>query len=182
MTVPNLITTIRIILAPVFIIYMIHDDFVLALIVFIICGVSDGLDGLVARIFNQKSTLGTYLDPLADKIVLISAFVALSFRDFLPSWLSVIVLSRDIMIMIGVILLSMNKVELYFKPSILSKLTTCFQFFTIIAVLAKDVFLISADIYLFLFIITALLTISSGLHYIHYWFRLMGEVSAGNNS
>ncbi len=85
MTVPNLITTIRIILAPVFIIYLINDQFLSALVVFVICVASDGLDGLVARLFNQKSTLGTYLDPLADKILLVSAFITLAVRGYLPS-------------------------------------------------------------------------------------------------
>ncbi|MBW1805300.1 MAG: CDP-alcohol phosphatidyltransferase family protein, partial [Deltaproteobacteria bacterium] len=65
MTVPNLITTIRIILAPIFVIYLINDQFLMGLVVFVVCGVSDGVDGLIARIFNQRSKLGTYLDPLA---------------------------------------------------------------------------------------------------------------------
>ncbi len=102
MTVPNLITTIRIILAPVFIIYLINDQFLSALVVFVLCVASDGLDGLVARLFNQKSTLGSYLDPLADKILLVAAFITLSVRGYLPSWLTVLVIARDVMIMLGI--------------------------------------------------------------------------------
>ena len=140
MTVPNLITTIRIILAPVFIIYLINDEFILALIVFVLCGLSDGVDGLVARLFNQKSTLGTYLDPLADKIVLVAAFIALSVRHLLPAWLTVLVISRDILILLGVLVLFINKHELNVKPSILSKITTCLQFVTVVIALLRGFF------------------------------------------
>jgi cardiolipin synthase len=88
MTIPNLITVSRIILAPVFVIYLINDRLNSALIVFLICMISDGVDGMVARLFNQKSRLGAYLDPLADKILLVTAFVLLGVRGYLPSWLS----------------------------------------------------------------------------------------------
>jgi len=175
MTVPNLITAIRIILAPVFIIYLINDQFILALIVFVICGVSDGIDGLIARIFNQKSTLGTYLDPIADKIVLVSAFIALSVRSSLPPWLTVMVIARDIMIFLGVFVLFLNRLDLNIKPSILSKITTCLQFITVIAVLSKEYLPFSSNYFLYIFYITALFTISSGLHYMYYWFKVMGD-------
>ncbi len=182
MTVPNLITTMRIILAPIFIIYLINDQILSALVVFIIAGVSDGLDGLVARVFNQKSKLGTYLDPLADKILLVAAFVGLSVRGFLPSWLTVLVISRDVMILLGVLVLSLNRMEISIKPKIASKITTCLQFVTIIAVLSKGYILkdyipYSEKLYFYLFGTTALFTIGSGLHYIHYWFRMAVEES-----
>lgn len=178
MTVPNLITMIRIILTPVFIIYLINDDFKLALVVFGVCSVSDGVDGLLARTFNQKSTLGTYLDPLADKILLVASFIVLSVRGFLPSWLTVMVISRDILILLGVLVLFLNRLEIKIKPSILSKINTCLQFITIVAVLSKKIFFSffpAEKVYLYLFYITALFTISSGLHYMHYWFRVLGE-------
>jgi len=175
MTVPNLITTIRIILTPVFVIYLINDDFTLALIVFAICGVTDGADGLVARIFNQKSSLGAFLDPLADKILLVAAFIVLAVREFFPSWLTVLVISRDIMILLGVLILMINRLEIVIKPTIVSKITTCLQFITVIVVLSKDIFILPSKFYFALFSITAIFTISSGLHYMHYWFRLIGE-------
>ncbi|MBN1106835.1 MAG: CDP-alcohol phosphatidyltransferase family protein, partial [Deltaproteobacteria bacterium] len=137
MTVPNLITTIRIILTPVFVIYLIQDAFFSALIVFILCGISDGVDGLVARLFNQKSRLGTYMDPLADKIILATGIVVLAVRGFLPSWLAVTVLARDVLILLGVVVMALNRVELKIRPSIISKITTCLQFLTVIAVLSR---------------------------------------------
>ncbi len=111
------------------------------MIIFVMCGVSDGVDGLVERLFNQKSRVGTYLDPLADKIILVSAFIALSIRDFLPSWLTVTVIARDVMILLGVFLLFLNQLEFDIKPSIVSKITTCVQFVVVITVLSEEYFL-----------------------------------------
>ena len=175
MTVPNLITTIRIILAPVFIIYLINDQFLSALIVFVICTLSDGLDGMVARLFNQKSWLGAYLDPLADKILLVAAFIALSIRGYLPPWLGVMVIARDVLIMLGVLVLFLNSLAFSIRPSILSKANTILQFVTVLLVLSKGYMSISPEFYLYVYYATALLTISSGLHYIYAWFHMIGD-------
>ena len=182
MTVPNLITMIRIILTPVFVIYLIQDEFFSALVVFVLCGLSDGADGMIARLFNQKSRLGTYLDPLADKIVLASGFVVLAVRGFMPSWLAVMVLARDVLILLGVVLMALNRVEVKINPSIVSKITTCFQFVTVIALLSRNYILMPAGFYPMLLYSTAFFTIASGLHYMHFWFRCMGENSAGRKN
>ncbi|MBW1942928.1 MAG: CDP-alcohol phosphatidyltransferase family protein [Deltaproteobacteria bacterium] len=182
MTVPNLITAIRIILTPIFIIYLINDQFLSALIVFILCAISDGLDGMLARLLKQKSKLGAYLDPLADKSLLIAAFITLSVRGLLPPWLTVMVIARDVLILLGIIVLFLNKLELNIKPSIISKITTCLQFITVVSVLARNLLPFGPDAYLYIFYITALFTISSGLHYMHYGFRLMGEGSQDRKS
>jgi cardiolipin synthase len=175
MTIANLITTIRIVLAPVFMIFIINDQYKSALIVFIICGISDGADGMVARLFNQKSRLGTYLDPLADKLLLVAAFIALSVRGLLPPWLTVLVIARDVMILLGVVVLSLNRMEFRVKPSMVSKINTCFQFTTAIAVLSRNYLPLPSVFFLFLYYATALFTISSGLHYLQYLFKVMGE-------
>ncbi len=179
MTVPNLITTVRIILAPIFVIYLINDQLLNGLIVLLISGVSDGVDGLVARVFNQKSRLGTYLDPLADKIILVSAFVALTTRGFLPSWLTVMVISRDIMILVGVIVLFLNDLQFHIKPSVSSKITTVFQFVTVIAVLSRGFIGPVSGYLIYLFYATAILTIISFLQYMYQWFRIIGDDQAG---
>jgi len=178
MTIPNLITMVRIILAPVFIIYLINDQFISALIVFVICGVTDGVDGMVARLFNQKSRLGTYLDPIADKTLLVAAFVVLSVRGILPSWLAVLVIARDVMISLGIFVISQYRVDLRIAPSILSKVNTCLQFVTVIAALSRERFFFHPSFYAVLYYVTAVFTISSGLHYMQYWFRVMGEGNA----
>lgn len=182
MTVPNLITMIRIILTPVFVIYLIQDEFFSALVVFVLCGLSDGADGMVARLFNQKSRLGTYLDPLADKIVLATGFVVLAARGFMPPWLAVTVLARDVLILLGVVVMALNRVEVKIKPSIVSKITTCLQFFTIIALLSRNYLSVTADFYSVLLYTTAFFTIASGLHYMHAWFRFMGDNSVGRKN
>ncbi len=175
MTIPNLITTLRIILTPIFIIYLLDEQFVAALVVFIICAVSDGLDGFLARVLKQKSSLGAFLDPLADKLILVSTFVALAFMGAIPVWLTVIVLSRDVLISLGVAALQIYRVEVGIHPSILSKITTCFQFATVAVVLASKFFLMPEGLYDWLFILTAAATIISGLHYVQAWFKMMSQ-------
>jgi cardiolipin synthase (CMP-forming) len=173
MTVPNIITVIRILLTPIFVIYIINDRLLTGLVILIICGVSDGLDGLIARVFNQKSRLGSFLDPLADKIILVSAFIALSIRGFLPPWLSVAVISRDVLILIGIVILYLNDTDLNIKPVFSSKITTCFQFATVIAVLAKKYLDSYQAYYIYLYYITALFTIISFLQYLYQWQKMM---------
>jgi cardiolipin synthase len=180
MTIPNLITSIRIILAPIFVIYLINDRFLSALVVFIFAGLSDGADGLLARLLHQKSKLGAYLDPLADKILLIAGFVVLSVRGFVPPWLTVTVISRDVLILLGVLILFLNGTKFKIRPSVLSKMTTCLQIGTVLLVLSKKHFQPLSQISDYLFWVTGVFTISSGLHYMSYWFRLIGDSSLGD--
>jgi len=175
MTIPNLITAVRIILAPVFIIFLINDDLTSAFFLFLVCMASDCADGMIARLLNQKSKLGTYLDPLADKLLLVAAFVVLAARGNLPSWLTVMVISRDIMILLGVLVLFLNGFNLSIKPSIISKINTCFQFSTVVAVLAREYLPFPAVDYVYLYYVTALFTVASGLDYMRYGFQMMGE-------
>jgi cardiolipin synthase len=177
-TIPNLLTCLRIILTPLFVIYIIDGRPQAALIVFVIAGISDGADGFIARVFNQKSRIGSYLDPLADKILLVAAFVTLAARDFIPAWLTVIVISRDVLILLGVLLLLLYHGDATIKPSGVSKLTTCFQLVTVFLSLAATLFLSLNKINPYLYWVTCILTISSGLHYMHYW---LGAMSQGNS-
>jgi cardiolipin synthase len=181
MTIPNLITAFRIILVPVFVIYLINDRLNSALLVFLICMVSDGIDGMVARVFNQKSRLGAYLDPLADKTLLVTAFVLLGVRGYLPSWLTVTAIARDVMILLGVLVIHLNRLELKIRPSGVSKINTCFQFLTLSIVLLKGCVLLPSLLYDAFYYITAALTIGSGLHYMQFGLRIMGE-GTGNAS
>jgi len=182
MTIPNLITMIRIILTPVFIISLLGEQFLTALIIFLACGVSDGVDGMVARLFKQKSKLGTYLDPLADKMLLVSGYVVLAVIQSLPSWLAVMVLARDFLILVGVLIIYLNRVDLKLRPSIVSKVNTCFQFITVLAVLSQPYLSLRPLFFYFLFYATGLLTVISGLHYIYFWLRFMGESPNGRKN
>jgi len=182
MTIPNLITTLRIILVPIFIIYLINDRFMAALTVFVVAGLSDGADGLLARLLNQKSRLGSFLDPLADKFLLIAAFVVLAVRGVMPAWLTVTVITRDILILLGVLILFLTKQDIAIRPSLLSKLTTCLQLGTVFLVLTGTHFQLFSDIVPILYIATGISTIASGLHYMRSWFRMMGEESQGDRT
>ncbi len=176
MTIPNFVTLIRIILTPVFLVCLIDNRVFAALVVFIAASVSDGVDGMIARVFNQKSKIGAYMDPLADKILLITAFLTLAVKGIIPSWLTAAVISRDIIIMLGILILLLNGVTFNMKPSILSKITTCAQLGTICIVLVNVCFaILTANIITLAFFITGILTIVSGLGYMINWFKIINN-------
>ena len=182
MTIPNIITCLRIILVPVFIIFLLEGNLTYGFIVFAVAGISDGIDGFVARILNVRSDLGAYLDPLADKILLISAFIMLAVLKLVPPWFTVIAISRDILIIIGALSLIINRSRFTIKPLISSKITTFLQIITVGAVLARDIFPYIRFIEYPLFIASAGLAILSGLLYIKFWFENMGEISMGTGN
>lgn len=136
-TVPNLLTVFRMVLIPVFVSLLFYQNFVLALAVFVLAGVTDGLDGLLARRFNQKSQLGTILDPIADKLLLVTAFVVLSMRSVFPQplpshlpvpfWVTVAVISRDVFILVGAAAINIVTGFRGFRPSMLGKINTMVQ-------------------------------------------------------
>ena len=170
----------RILLTPLFVIFLLRNMFSFALLVFSIAAVSDGLDGLLARCFNQYSLLGAYLDPIADKLLLVSAFVSLAVLKIIPPWLTVIVISRDIMIVIGLLIFTMTHISIEMKPSLVSKCTTVAQLFTIFLTLLDPQIPGSHIMNHLLFWITAVLTITSGLHYIYFGLNLLQNANEKN--
>ena len=167
MNIPNFITLLRIILVPVIVILLIQGSFYKALIVFVVAGLSDALDGFLARILNQQTMLGAFLDPIADKALLVSSFVTLSILHVIPSWLAVIVISRDFIILLGISVLSIMSITVEIRPAFVSKVTTALQLITIL--MALSVRCLAYDfngIWLLTFYwVTALFTILSGLNY-----------------
>ena len=178
--IPNILTIIRILLTPLFVIFLLRDMFSFALLVFSIAAVSDGLDGLLARYFNQYSVLGAYLDPIADKLLLVSAFVSLAVLKIIPPWLTVIVISRDIMIVIGILIFAMTDIPIEMKPSLVSKCTTVAQLFTIFLTLLDPQIPGTQIIKQLLFWITAGLTVTSGLHYIYFGLNVLQNATGKN--
>jgi cardiolipin synthase len=144
---------------------MISDRTLGALIIFIIASISDALDGFLARVFHQKSNLGTHLDPLADKILLMTAYITLAILKMIPSWLAVLAISRDVIILLGVLILYLNRYPVKIHPSLLSKATTVIQAATILIVLSHG-YLNIEFLRIYAFWLVALLTIASGLQYI----------------
>jgi cardiolipin synthase len=137
MNIPNLLTLLRIILVPVVVILLIQGSYLKALIVFIVAALSDVLDGFLARILHQQTALGAYLDPIADKALLASSFVTLSVLHVIPGWLTVIVISRDIIILLGILVLSMMSISVKIRPTFVSKITTALQLSTVLLVLSN---------------------------------------------
>ncbi|MGD8541102.1 MAG: CDP-diacylglycerol--glycerol-3-phosphate 3-phosphatidyltransferase [Desulfobacteraceae bacterium] len=163
--IPNTLTVIRILLTPLFVICLLREMFIPALLVFSFAGISDGLDGFIARYFNQRTVLGAYLDPVADKLLLLSAFICLAILHVIPEWLTVLVISRDVVILIGMVSLKIFDVAVEIKPSMVSKLTTVSQLLTVFVVLLNPVRNGFGPLSLTLFWVTAALTVASGLHY-----------------
>ena len=180
--IPNILTVIRILLTPLFVIFLLKDLFHFALLVFTIAAISDGLDGLLARYFNQFSVLGAYLDPIADKLLLASAFVSLAVLKVIPAWLAVIVLSRDILIVTGIAVFALTDIPIEINPSLVSKWTTVAQFLTILLTLLDPGIPGVQITKHLLFWITAGLTIASGLHYVYFGLNILQNSYAKNQN
>src|SRR5713101_6366570 len=120
-TVPNQITFLRLGFLPFFLILIAYDRYRWALLVLVVAGLSDGIDGMIARKFDQRSPLGAYLDPIADKLLLSSSFLILAFEKQLAWWLTILVLSRDILILIVAVVIILSSGYRPFPPSIYGK-------------------------------------------------------------
>lgn len=166
-SIPNLLTITRIFLVPFFIIMVIEKRFAPALVALAIAGISDALDGFIARYFNQRTQLGAYLDPIADKLLMLSSYVCLGYTGILPDWLCVIVISRDILIVLGIGICSVADIKVPINPSRISKLNTVAQISTIFFILLTKVVTWQIDevIYLGFYSITAGLTLASACQY-----------------
>jgi cardiolipin synthase (CMP-forming) len=181
LTIPNLITLFRIILTPLFIIFLIQGNYRKALVVFILAGVSDLADGLIARTWQQKSRLGSYLDPLADKILMAASFVTLSIYHQIPPWLTVVVLSRDVALALGVLIFRLADIPLVIRPTLAGKWTTTFQLVTVGFVLLSKIITIPPLVLLGLFWATGVFTTISGLQYFYSGIKQMNKVQ-GNGA
>jgi len=175
---PNMITLARVILVPIFIIVSINQDFGWALLIFAIAAVSDAVDGLLARLLQQRTVLGSYLDPVADKLLTASAYVILAILNILPGWLTVIVISRDVLIILGIMLLFLTSHPLEIRPSLASKLTTILQFCTVVSTLVSQYAFSIPFLIDFLIWGTAVATVISGLQYIGRGIKIFNQGTA----
>lgn len=132
--IPNIISILRIILVIPTIIMLFHELYVQALILFAVAGASDGLDGYIAKRFNYVSRLGTILDPLADKLLLVSTYVTLGWLDLLPAWLVIAVIARDALIVSGGIAYHYLIGKYDMAPTLISKINTFTQIVLALAV------------------------------------------------
>jgi cardiolipin synthase (CMP-forming) len=136
-TVPNQITLLRLGFLPLFLVSIAYDHYRWALLILVVAGLSDGVDGLLARSLNQSSSLGAYLDPIADKLLLSSSFVILAFKQQIDLWLMIFVLSRDVTILVVAVVILLMFGYRPFPPSIFGKLNTFFQIVMVFSVLLR---------------------------------------------
>jgi cardiolipin synthase len=166
-TVPNQITFLRLGFLPVFLMLIAYDRYRWALLVLIVSGLSDGVDGLLARSLNQRSALGAYLDPIADKLLLSSSFVLLAFKKQLAWWLTILVFSRDVLILIVAVVILLTSGYRPFPPSIYGKLTTAAEIILVFLVIlgaAYPAYHLASLNHALIYAVTVL-SIGSGFHY-----------------
>jgi cardiolipin synthase len=173
MNIPNALTLLRIFLVPLFLIAVIYGELPLAFGVFLSAALTDLLDGFFARRLGQETKLGLYLDPAADKLLIITCYLTLSFFGYLPPWLAVVVFFKDLFMIIGVALLGVLGAQLTVFPTLWGKQTTFLQLLTLGLVLCHQVFGTGGVLLLPLFVLTGILTAFSGGHYIVKRMRLL---------
>lgn len=177
---PNLISLLRLCLVPLAIWLMLSDRYFIAFWVFISAGVSDAVDGFIAKHFNVRTTLGGYLDPLADKALLTSVYVTLGYEDHIEDWLVILIVFRDVLIIGGAILYQTLTQSLTMQPLWISKINTVAQIALAALLLGLLGFGIGDDhgTVLFLTWFVAASTVASGLAYLVIWgsrfFRIEG--------
>jgi len=165
---------------PIFVILVVYNQLGWAFLIFILAGVTDGLDGLMARLLEQKTSLGAYLDPIADKLLLTTSFVVLSIRSLglpnvVPLWLTILVISRDVILIASALIIIISTGHRTFPPSIYGKATTCFQILTILSVLFLNYKRLTPPPLYLLYLLTGIVTVFSGLHYVYRGKRMVSE-------
>ncbi len=182
MNLPNLITVMRIFLVPLTVWLIISEAYPYAFATFLIAGASDGLDGYLARRFDWRTELGAYLDPLADKALMVSTYVTLGFLKVVPAWLVILVVSRDILIIGAIVLSRLIDKPVKVAPLMVSKVNTVAQVVFVVLVLGVAALGHPLESLVnYGSIPVALLTVASGAAYLVSWLTHMGEPPRGEN-
>ena len=178
MNLPNLISLARLLSVPLEVYLILHSEYALAFWLFVLAGVSDAVDGWIAKGLKQTSWLGSYLDPLADKALLMSVFIALGWQGQIPVWLVILVIFRDLMILAGVVLQYVFiKKDIKITPSVASKVNTAMQIIFVALVLANlGIIEGLANIVDLMSYLVALTTVMSGAGYAVSWTRIMAHM------
>ena len=172
--IPNFITLGRILAVPVVFWLLINNETKLAFFIFLVAGISDAVDGYLAKRFNWRTELGAYLDPLADKLLIVSIFIALAVSSMLPLWLVLAVVTRDILIIAAVMLSWLLDHPVRIKPLVISKANTTAQIMLALTVLADEGFMLGLNgIRMIMVWITGVFTILSLIAYLVAWQRHM---------
>ncbi len=169
MNIPNLLSIFRFFFTFFFVFAVMQGKLRLALYLFILQGLSDLLDGFFARIMNKKTSLGAFLDPVADKVMLMSSYVVLSCYDFIPWWLTMVMLLREVVVTSGFLALYKMFGKVRLIPSIYGKTATACQILTVVYVLWSP----DGAYGPFFFYPTALVTLAAGIHYVSRGFAIL---------
>jgi len=171
LNIPNMLTLARIVVTPVIVYAILIGKAEMALVLMIAAGITDMIDGAIARYFNQRTTVGAYLDPLADKLMLISAFVTLFIVGKVPLFLFLAVLFRDAIIVVGAVAYEMVTHQLKMEPSLISKATTFMQIVFVVTMLLNMASPVNESWIQGTLWVTFIVTCISGLHYMFVWTR-----------
>jgi cardiolipin synthase len=175
-TIPNVLTVSRILLTPGIVMAFADRRFDIAWMLFAVAGLTDALDGALARILKQRSNFGAMLDPLADKILLDTSFTCLAVQGWLPTWLAVLVVSRDVFIVGGLALLQYSGVDVQrgIKPVWFSKCATLVQIMLVLLIMVEHSLVVSYPEWRLVLVgLVALLTAISGVYYVHLGFKMV---------
>jgi len=176
MTIPNLITVFRLVLVPIVIMMILQEDWSWAFALFVIAGISDGLDGYIARRFEMRSEFGALIDPLADKVLIVSIYVTLAIVEVIPAWLAIVIVFRDIMIVMAFMLSWMMAQPMAVKPLFVSKVTTALQIAFAAFLLGGLAFALELGLLIDLFaLLIVVLTIMTAGIYLVRWLRHMAD-------
>jgi len=173
----NWLTLLRIVLIPVFVLLLVYKRPGFALAVFALAALTDLLDGYVARRRASQSRLGAFLDPMADKLLLTAAFVTLTQLRVLPAWITIVVISRDVILMMGALLIHMLGGRIYPRPSWAGKAATFFQILTVLAGMLERYFRAPVGLKQIVWL-AAIFTIVSGLQYLVQGMRYLSATDA----
>jgi cardiolipin synthase len=177
---PNLISFARLLCVPVAVWLILNQRFAIAFWLFLLAGISDAVDGFIAKRFRAKSELGAYLDPLADKVLIVSIYVALGVTGIIPLWIVILVVSRDIMIVGAIILSWLIDRPVQIRPHMISKVNTALQIVFAGLVLFVHSFSLNGEpvLTLVMVLVAALTLVSVGL-YLAEWMRHMNSAEPG---
>jgi cardiolipin synthase (CMP-forming) len=170
-TTANQLTILRIVFVPVFIILLVYHELGWALATFVLAGLTDVLDGIIARRFGQKTSIGAVLDPIADKLLMVASILILSlpqmeFHNTIPRWLLIVIIFRDVFILLVSLIVVLMVGWRVFTPSPYGKITTFMQVITVLAVLYTNWQGLIVPELNILFYMTGLMTAFSGIHYL----------------
>jgi cardiolipin synthase (CMP-forming) len=175
MNIPNLLSIFRLVVTVFFVVAIEQEKYRLGLLLFVLQGVSDFVDGFLARVLNKRTALGAFLDPIADKAMLVSSYIVLCHNDIIPLWVTMVVILKDVVVACGFLILYIFVGKLKLIPTIWGKITTTLQIITVVYLLW---FGKSAPYQSYFYYVTVLFTVIAGVQYMYRGVRVLTKKEA----